>query len=122
MILSMIAYGDKSSLLFQKGDELSFDQGVTKSISLFLKTASDILSVFDINGAIVGSEGSSLRKAAIDLVIGAESSEGSTPDVIDDMTVTSLLSKVRTRSFLVGSRSIPRRRAELSDRCTAAHD
>jgi len=119
----MIAYGDKSSLLFQKeGDELSFDHGVTKSISLLLKAAPGMLSVFDINGAIAGSEGSSLRKAAIDLVIGAESSEGSTPEVIDDMTVTSLPSKVWTRSFLVGSRSIPRRRAELSDRCTAAHD
>ena len=119
----MIVYGDKSALLFQReGDELSFDHGVTKSTSLLSKVTLVVLSVFGADGVITASEGSSLRKAAIDLVIGAESSDGFTPEVIDDITATNLPSKIWARSFLAGSRIIPRRSAELSDRCTAAHD
>ena len=64
----------------------------------------------------------SFCSAAIDLVIGAESSAGSTLEVISERTETKLLKSVRTRSFLDGSPRRPRSKAELNDRCTEAQD
>jgi hypothetical protein len=64
----------------------------------------------------------SLVIAEIALVIGADISEGSTVDVKLDITEMSLSSSKRTRGFRAGSLRMPKRRAELNDRCKAAQD